>query len=431
MKTLLKDVFYVDGMDGKQLKEIVLSQQHEWNQEEGLVHRDILDKMRELVDLPHVIVVTGIKRAGKSTLLKQIKETFYKDQVVYCINFDDDRLLSFTVDDFQRLHETFMELFGKSSVYLLDEVQNVAGWETFVRRMNDAGYKFFIAGSNASMLSKELGTRLTGRHVSVEIFPFSFKEFLVYQKVKVPDIILSEDRAAIKKAFTEFLQRGGIPEYILHGKAITVKMLYDNILYRDIISRYNITNEKSLKELAHYLLSNPGTEISYNKLKEMLSLGSVNSIKDYIQYMENAYLFFTIYKYDISIKLQVYANKKVYAIDTGMIETIAFKIPTFTGKVLENAIFVELKRRGKDVYFYKDKYECDFLIIEKNTVVGAIQVTTTLAASKEREYKGLLAAMATYKLLEGLIITDEEEFTDVVDGKTIKVIPAWKWLLEI
>jgi predicted AAA+ superfamily ATPase len=418
-------------MDGKQLKEIILSQQREGSQEKGFVRRDVLEKMQELVDLPHVIVVTGIRRAGKSTLLKQIKETFYKDRLVYSINFDDDRLLSFTVDDFQLLHETFMELYGKSTVYFLDEVQNVVGWEAFVRRMNDAGYKFFITGSNASMLSKELGTRLTGRHVNVEIFPFSFKEFLACRKVQVPGTILPEDRAAIKQSFTKFLQKGGIPEYVLHDMAITVKMLYDNILYRDIIARYNITNEKSLRELALYLLSNPGTEISYNKLKEMLSLGSVNSIKDYIQYMENAYLFFTVYKYDASLKHQVYANKKVYAIDTGMIEAIAFKIPTFTGKVLENAIFVELKRRGKGVYFYKDKHECDFLIVEKNVVVGALQVTTTMAASKEREYKGLLAAMATYNLPEGLIITDEEEGTDVVDGKTIKVIPAWKWLLDI
>ena len=208
-------------------------------------------------------------------------------------------------------------------------------------------------------------------------------------------------------------------------------MLYENILYRDIIARYNITNEKALRELALYLLSNPGTEISYNKLRAMVSIGSVNSIKDYVQYMENAYLFFVIYKHDFSLKHPVYASKKVYAIDTGMIEAIAFRNPRFTGKVLENVIFLELKRRGKSVYYYKDKQECDFLVVEGNAVTGAVQVTADLARNKEREYNGLLAAMDVYHLPEGLIITDEQEANETVHGKVIRVVPAWKWLLGL
>jgi len=416
-------------MEGKLLKEIILSQQKGFESKEQLVQRDLLTRIQEYVAVPQVIIISGLRRAGKSTLLKEIKHAFYPDQLIYYFNFEDERLLKFTVDDFDLLHETFLELYGKANVFFFDEIQNVAGWEVFIRRMQDTGYKFYITGSNASMLSMELGTRLTGRYIGIELFPFSFREYLLYKNVVIPDHILVEDRAMIKKYFNEYIETGGIPEYLIYKKEILIKMLYDNILYRDILARYKITGEKSLKELAFYLISNPGTLVSYNKLKEMLALGSVNTIKDHIAFIENAYLIFTVNKYDVSVKRQLYANKKVYVVDTGFIQLLAFKFPQFTSMVLENIIFMELKCRGKKVYYYKNKNECDFVVVERNVVVEAIQVTTTLGPSKKREYDGLLEVMAIHGLSQGLILTDEEDFDEKVDGKKIIVRPAWKWLI--
>ena len=416
-------------MEAELLKEIILAQHMAFESMELLVKRDILDVIREYVDLPQAIVISGLRRAGKSTLLKEIKHAFYPDQNVYYFNFEDERLLKFTVDDFDLLHECFLELYGKLNVFFFDEIQNVTGWEVFVRRMQDAGYKFYITGSNASMLSKELGTRLTGRYIGIELFPFSFKEYLAFKEVVIPDHFFIEDRAKIKKYFEEYIKTGGIPEYVIYKKEILITMLYDNILYRDVLARYKISDQKSLKELAFYLISNPGTLISYNKLKVMLNIGSVNTIKDHISFIENAYMIFTINKHDSSVKRQLYANKKIYVVDTGFIQLLAFKFPKYTSKVLENIIFMELKRRGKNIYYYKNKHECDFVVVEKNVVIEAIQVTTTLGASKKREYDGLIEVMTVHNLPQGLIITDEEDFEDEVDGKKIVVRPAWKWLI--
>ena len=161
---------------------------------------------------------------------------------------------------------------GECKTFFFDEIQNVTGWELFVRRMHDRGFKFGITGSKSSMLSKELGTRLTGRYIGLELFPFSFNEFLDFHGINVPDILLVEDRATIKKQFSDYLQHGGIPEYLKYDNELILKTQYDNILYKDIFARYGLNDEKTLKELSFYLFSNYGSEISYNKLRIMLGV---------------------------------------------------------------------------------------------------------------------------------------------------------------
>ena len=238
-----------------------------------------------------------MRRSGKSTLLKEIKTSFYKNKTVYYFNFEDEHLINFTVEDFNLLYETFIELFGKHKTFFFDEIQNIKGWELFVRRMYDRGFKFILTGSNSSMLSRELGSRLTGRYISIELYPFSFKEYLLFKKITPPPHILTEERALIKSAFNDYLKNGGIPEYLIYNNNELLKTLYENILYRDILVRYGLNDEKSLKELAHYIFSNYATEISYNKLKAMLNVGSLNTVKNYVHYLENSYLVFTIPKY--------------------------------------------------------------------------------------------------------------------------------------
>lgn len=417
-------------MDSRILKEIILQQKREFERKEDFVRRDILDKIEDYLKMPHAIVISGLRRSGKSTLLKEIKNNFYKNEIVYYFNFEDEHLVNFNVEDFNLLYETFVELFGKHKIFFFDEIQNIKGWELFVRKMYDRGFKFILTGSNSSMLSRELGSRLTGRYISIELQPFSFKEFLSFKNIKVPRHILTEDRALIKNAFNNYLENGGIPEYLIYNNNELLKTLYENILYRDILVRYGLNDEKSLKELALYLFSNYGTEISYNKLKAMLNLGSLNTVKNYVHYLENSYLIFTIPKYEYSIKKQIYSPKKIYVIDNSLINLISFGFSQNIGKILENVVFIELKRRNNEVYYHKDKHECDFIITQNRNILIAIQVTLNLKNNKEREYNGLLEALDAYKLNTGLILTENEDYEEIVQNKKIVVKPIWKWLLE-
>ena len=192
---------------------------------------------------------------------------------------------------------------------------------------------------------------------------------------------------------------------------------------------YGLNDKKTLKELSHFLFTNYGNEMSYNKLRTMLDV-SINTVKNYVNYLENSYLVFTIPKYAYSIRKQVYSHKKAYVIDTGMVNLVSFKFSRDYGKILENIVFVELKRRCKDIYYHRDRYECDFVISDNKTVTYAIQVTASLKGNKTREYGGLIEALERYNLDEGLVLTDDDEFDDTFDGKIIKVKPVWKWLLE-
>jgi len=419
-------------MDSRILKELVVEQKKDFEKKEKFVERTILKEIKQYLNLPHVIIISGLRRSGKSTLLKEIKHRYYEDENIYYFNFEDERLVNFTLEDFNLLYETFMEIVGKSNIFFFDGIQVVNGWEAFVRRMNDKGYKFFITGSNSSMLSREMGTKLTGRSIAIELYPFSFKECLSYVNVDTnKTMLLTEDRALIKKEFNEYIDNGGMPEYRIYKNDKTLKDLYENILYRDVIVRYNLSDEKSLKELTHFLFSNYGKEISYNNLKSMLNLGSINTVKHYTNYLENSYLIFTIPKYDESLKKQIYSKKKVYVIDMGLINLISFKFSKNSGRILENIVFLELKRKNKDIFYHKEKSECDFIIKDKLKIVQAIQVTQNLDdGNKSREIAGLLEACKKYKLKEGMILTYDQEEEIIVDGKKIVVEPVWKWLLQ-
>lgn len=419
-------------MDSRILKELIVEQKKDFEKKEKFVERTILKEIKQYLNLPHVIIISGLRRSGKSTLLKEIKHRYYEDENIYYFNFEDERLVNFTLEDFNLLYETFMEIVGKSNIFFFDEIQVVNGWEAFVRRMNDKGYKFFITGSNSSMLSREMGTKLTGRSIAIELYPFSFKECLSYVNVDTnKTMLLTEDRALIKKEFNEYIDNGGMPEYRIYKNDKTLKDLYENILYRDVIVRYNLSDEKSLKELTHFLFSNYGKEISYNNLKSMLNLGSINTVKHYTNYLENSYLIFTIPKYDESLKKQIYSKKKVYVIDMGLINLISFKFSKNSGRILENIVFLELKRKNKDIFYHKEKSECDFIIKDKLKIVQAIQVTQNLDDdNKSREIAGLLEACNRYKLKEGMILTYDQEEDLIVDGKKIVVKPVWKWLLQ-
>lgn len=422
-------------MDKLLLKEIILEQARKIKRIEEGILREKLKEIKNYLKLPHTVVIAGIRRCGKSTLLSQVINNYYKDNYYY-FNFEDERLIDFSPKDFSILHELMLELFGKRKTFFLDEIQNVAGWENFIRRMQDTGFKFFVTGSNASLLSKELGTKLTGRHINIKLYPFSFREFLLLKGKKITkrDLLETGKRADFKKNFNEYMEKGGMPEYLKYEKEEILKNIYEDILYRDIAVRYELKEIKALRELTLYLLSNVANQITFNKIKNLLKLGSVNTVKSYIDYLENSFLVFTANLFSYSLKKQLIAPKKVYCIDNGLINNIAFKFSKDKGRFLENIVFLELKRENNEIYYYKTKnnLEVDFLIKRGSKAEELCQVSWSLAnqETKEREIKSLSAAMEELKIKKSMILTYDEEEELKIKGKMIIIKPVYKWLLE-
>lgn len=422
-------------MDKQLLKEIIIEQEEriKTRKNEKWIEREGLNQIKKYFNLQHILVISGIRRAGKSTLLCQIMSLLNKNW--YYFNFEDERLIDFEISDFNRVYEIFIELYGERKIFFFDEIQNVIGWERFIRRMYDDKFKFFITGSNGSLLSKELGTKLTGRHITYNLSPFSFNEYLLFHKYKFNknDLYKTKKRGEIKRHFNKYLNEGGMPEYLKYKNTEALKKVYDDILYRDIAARYNIKNIKSLRELSLYLLTNISSLFSYNNLKKLFNLGSVNTIKNYVDYLENCFLFFVVPIYANSFKKQLVSPKKIYCVDNGFIDAISFKFSKNKGKLLENLVFIELKRRNKDIYYYKtkDDLEVDFLVKEKQKIKELIQVAWSLSdkKTKDREIQALFKAMAELNLKNGLILTEDEESVVKINKKIITIMPTYKWLL--
>lgn len=364
--------------------------------------------------LPFAIILSGIRRCGKSTLLRQVmKATNGK----YYFNFEDPKATNFDLNDFQKLDELFWEEFGQRECYYFDEIQNVEKWEIFVRTMLDKGKHFLITGSNASLLSKELGTKLTGRHIRQELFPFSYREYLVFTSGKEGS-----------ETFGEYLQKGGFPEYLQFGRSEILQELLNDIVMRDIVVRHKLRSPKSIKEMALFLISNVGVEFSYNSLAKTFNLGSTNSAISFVSYLEDSYLLFTVPKFSYSLKKQSVNPKKIYVIDNGLADVNSVSFSSNKGRMLENAVFLDLRRSGREIFYFKDQKECDFVVREESKITQAIQVCYNLNEdNKGREVDGLIEALETFDLPEGLILTFDQQDILKTDGKTIKVIPAWRW----
>ncbi|MBI2530441.1 MAG: ATP-binding protein [Candidatus Diapherotrites archaeon] len=378
----------------------------------------VREKNRELdLKLPFAMILSGIRRCGKSTLLRQLIK---KTNGFYYFNFEDPRAAGFEVSDFQKLNDVFLEEFGRSDYYFFDEIQNVQKWELFVRTMLDNKKHFVITGSNASLLSRELGTRLTGRHLRYELFPFSFAEFLTLK-----------GRKPSHAAFEDYLCKGGFPEYLKSEKAEILQELLNDVIARDVVVRYGLRNLKTVKRIAVFLLTNIGKEFSYNGIKKLFSLGSTNSAIAFISYLEDCYLLFALPKFDYSLKKQLVSLKKIYAIDNGLASVNSASFSSDNGRMLENAVFLGLRRKNQQIFYFREKNECDFLVKEREKITRAIQVCWGLDEdNKEREINGLLEALEKFNLREGLILTNNQEDRLEIKNRHIIVKPVWKWLLS-
>jgi len=397
------------------LRELVKNQREMLNKFEYGIEREVIQQID--LYLPFAIILSGVRRCGKSILLLQL---IRKRENYYFFNFEDPRTVGFEVSDFQKLNDVFQEEFGTQDYYFFDEIQNVQGWEIFIRSMLDKGKKIVITGSNASLLSKELGTRLTGRHLRYELFPFSYKEMLTLSNLDPS-----------KESFEDYLKKGGFPEFLKNQKEEILRELFYDIVIRDIVVRHKIRNLKTLKELGIYLLTNVGKEFSYNNLKKTFNLGSINTVISFISFFEDSYLLFTVPKFSYSFKQQLVNPKKIYSIDNGLSNANSVSFSSDKGRMLENVVFNNLRKKFKNIYYFQETYECDFVIKEKEKIVLAIQVCYELNNdNKERELNGLLEALIALNIEQGLILTFNIEDQFVIKNKKIFVKPTWKWLLE-
>ncbi|MFH1297022.1 MAG: ATP-binding protein [Bacteroidota bacterium] len=367
----------------------------------------------ELSETKRIAIFTGVRRCGKSTFLKQL---FQENSTSLFINFEDPRLEGFEVNDFYKI-EKIAEKEGKT-LFIFDEIQNVPEWERYVRAANEMGKKIYITGSNASMLSRELGTKLTGRYRQTELFPFDYNEYLSFRACSPG-----------KDSFDRYLQEGGFPESLAENDSDYLRTLLKDIIIRDIAVRRKIRNESLLVRLAVFLLSNTGKEFSYNRITQLLHIRSVRTTIDYCDFLHESYLVDMVPRFSYSVRQQQGNPKKVYAIDTGLSKANSLSLSSDEGRLLENAVYLHLRRSGDSIEFYKDeKSECDFLVRGPFHKSLAIQVCHHLNEENlSREIAGLKNARSRMKGIKGAIITLDQE--DTLAG--FPVIPAWKWLSHI
>lgn len=413
------------------LKQIILEQQEILHaQNKRYVQRYIAD---EWLQTSEILIISGIRRCGKSVLMQQIRDRLVEKDFFF--NFDDERLANFKLDDFQKLQECFVELFGEQHTYYFDEIQNIEGWERFVRRLYNAGNKIIITGSNARMLSRELGTHLTGRYIQVEIYPFSFQEYLAMNEIPVnaKTLYTTTGRATMVKSFVKYMECGGFPKFLQDGSVSYLTSLYESIIYRDILTRNGLTNEKEMQELMFYLASNATKRVTYSSLGKVVGIQHPDTIKNYLEYIQQTYLISQLFRYDPSVKKQMMSPKKIYFVDNAIIKRIGFNATENNGVFLENLVFIELKRRGWDVYYYADKKECDFIVRKGLHISDAYQVTLKMDSpqTREREIAGVREAMQAYSLSKGYILTFEgKETINFDDGTIVEVVPVWEWILQ-
>lgn len=379
-------------------------------------------------------VFTGLRRAGKTYYLYQIIQSFIKknnfDSILF-INFEDERLIGMSHLQFNEILEAYKELFDLQPIIFLDEIQNIEHWQKFARRLADDGYRVYVTGSNAEMLSSEIASTLGGRYVNKEILPLSFSEFLSFQNKKFStNAIYSDERIELKKQYLTYLEFGGFPELLnLENKRDYLSSVYQKLFYGDLIARYKISNPNLLKFLIKKLAESVNNETSVNRIKNLIkstgvSIGS-NTLFDYLNYLESSFLIAPISNY-YSKFVEKETNKKYYFLDTGILMLFLNDQDT---KLLENQIYIELRRRGFTPYFLKSKLEVDFYVPEENLL---IQVSYTISdpETRKREIKALESAMKSLEISESLIITIDEREIIETSSRKIKVIPAFEWLMK-
>ncbi len=392
------------------------------------------------IDVEEVTIIVGVRRSGKSTFMYQMIEHLIKKGVpseqILLVNLEDMR---FTKESLEDIYQTYRSKLNpdKKAYIFFDEIHKKEKWESWIRRHYDlkTDCKFVVSGSCSYLLKKEYAALLTGRNLTFEVYPLSFKEFLGFKGIDIDfakaskGILLEKDRYLIINALSEYLQQGGFPKVFFQEKDFKTKLLeqyFDDILFKDIIDRHNL-NSKKTKDFAIYLMTNITGLISLRNVRNSLGL-SYDAIKDYLSCFVEAFLFFTLDHFSYSMKEQKSRASKIYCIDNGLRDAVSFKFSQDEGKIAENLVFLELKRIGSDIYYWKSKkeIEVDFIVKNLDNSLSAINVTYT-DEIPNREINSLKEFKTTFKKTKKLMVltknTEKEE-------KGIKFIPLWKFLLK-
>ncbi len=404
------------------------------------MHRPEYDLLIDSIEIKEITIITGVRRAGKSTIMYQMVSKLLEKGIspkqILFINFDDKKLSPDSLDDIYEAYRSNLNPDKKAYIFF-DEIHKKDGWESWIRKKYDlkSQDKFVISGSCSYLLKKEYSVLLTGRNLTFEVFPLSFKEFLLFNDIDLKNenvkkgILLEKTKITILNKLREYLELGGFPEIVLKEEQFKLQVLkqyFDDILYKDIIDRYNLNSQKT-RDLALFLITNFTSLISLRNIRNSLGI-AYDSTKDYLSYFKEAFLFFVLNHFSYSFKEQKTKAGKIYCIDNGLRNSVSFKFSKDEGKLAENLVFLELRRKEKEVYYWKSSQqnEVDFVVKNRDNSLSAINVSYSDEIT-EREIKALMKFKEDFKKTkEMIIITKSSEKKE----KDIKFIPLWKWVLE-
>lgn len=411
------------------VRDILLIQQRDLKR---TIDEPYIERVTEITgaDSPLIKVIIGPRRAGKSFFA--IHHLSHNRNFGY-VNFDDERLADLT--DYDEILVAVDSVYGNPKVLLLDEIQNLLKWEIFVNRLARQGYDLVITGSNSHLLSSELATHLTGRYLQTTILPFSFREYLS---------LSLQERTTHEKvsALYQYAQCGGFPEPLVKKFPARdyLVTLFDSVVYKDIVKRFHIRSVQGIEDLAMYLLSNIASEYSYTSLARVTRSKSPMTVRKYLGYLEEAFLFFSLPRFSFKVREQIAANKKIYCTDTGFVAAKAFRVSENRGKLYENLVAIELWRLQQQneasVWYWKNaqQEEVDFVVQHQNRITAIIQVCADLQDERtlSREIRALLKASRELRCDNLLILSEQEEKTEEAEWfgmtGTIRYVPLWKWL---
>ena len=432
-------------------KNEVLAVLNDWNiwrgaQDTGIIRSAYLDRLQALMGSNQVITITGPRRAGKSYLMRQMARKLFEQGVkrenLLFVNFEDPRFTSFDTKLITQIFDVYTEFLSPAGTpyIFFDEVQEVEGWEKWVCMMHELKKaKIVVSGSNAHLLSRELGTLLTGRHLDLTVFPLSFQEFLIFNKMEArAPIDVAGKEAQISGLLRRYIESGSFPEVALSDKKREILLNYfEDLLTKDLLKRFHVRKPQAMKSLIKYYLSNAGNLTTFMSAERFLHASS-DTIEKFAGYFEDAYLTFFLKRFSFKIREQEKSPRKVYAIDTGLCNALGFRFSENLGRLAENIVFIALKRKQAlnpemELFYWKDVQhrEVDFVVKDGLKANRLIQVCWNIQdeKTKNRELRSLAKAMKELNIAAATVITEGAEGEETLHDHTVKLIPLWKWLL--
>ncbi len=416
----------------------ILSDMNFWfkDMNTGIRREHYISLIKKKVKAKEILVLSGVRRGGKSTILKQFAKSLdVEKERILIVDFEDYRWRSRKLELLEKIWNTYFEYMnpkGKPYIFL-DEVHSIEGWEKFVRTISERGKAYVIVtGSSSKLLSKEYASLLSGRYVEIRVYPLSFEEFLLFENISFSSKqeILANKRNILSKLH-EYIKIGGFPKYVLTRDIDLLKAYFETIIVKDVAERYEIKRIDKLRKLASFYLSNVGKKITFNSVSKFLEM-PLHTVERYSYYLQDAFACFFLPSFSYSLKTQERLPKKVYSIDTGLSNVVGFRFSEDFGRLMENIVFNELTKKNDEVYYYHNP-EIDFVVKEGKEIKELIQVSyaSGMDEIKKREVDNLVKASDLLRCKNLLIITWDYEDEQEIKGKRIRFVPLWKWLLKI